>query len=114
MCSDLPATLFATPWTPFPHHGLTHVRIWQRVTPFGIFQRHEWRREGGGVWLDAWISSPSKRVSSNAAPVLWEEPAPAESLEAALQMIAAGHNDPRALAQAVLDRLGYLTAAHHG
>lgn len=101
------ANLFVTQWAPYPHYGILEVRIWQRVTPFGIFQRHEWRREDGTTQMDRWISSPAKRISVGMSRAAWDEPPPAESIEAALQMIADGHNDPRTLAREVLERIGY-------
>lgn len=99
-----------TKWTPlwFDSPRYDGVRIWLRKTPFGYFQRHEWRLLDGSTHLDAWIPScakPSAPWPSN----YQRPPEPAEDDEStlvlALQAIAEGHNDPRTLAANTLSAL---------
>jgi hypothetical protein len=44
------------PWHPtMPHGGFAAYRIWQRVSPWGWEQRHEWKRADGSTAMDPWI-----------------------------------------------------------
>lgn len=89
-----------TPWREFDGHIHDRVRIWERSTPFGMFQAHEWRnRETGEVRRDPWIPAAGRRWAVGAQPAADPDPDP---LRAALEAIRDGHNDPRALAQQVL------------
>lgn len=91
-----------SPWTPFPHHGWDAVRIWQRKTRFGMYQAHQWRRPDGTMIMEPWI--PGTRGWHPRA-VAAPDPDP-DPLREALQMIADGHNDPRAVAREALRRDG--------
>jgi hypothetical protein len=94
-----------TPWSSFPHYGCVRVRVWQRLTPFGFFQRHEWERKDGSVIADEWIPAPTRRFDARATPA--DDPHdPASALVDALRRIAAGHNDPRTLAAETLSLIG--------
>lgn len=92
----VPTETRVTPWRPFGHYGATHVRIWARQTPHGLFQRHEWRCEDGSSRKEGWIVSgrqwPTGAVATN------EDPPAPEAMLAALRLIRDGHNDPRAVA----------------
>lgn len=94
-----------TAWVPFGHHGVARVRIWQRQTPFGMFQRHEWERDNGERWADKWIVGGRSwaQGSSQSDECL---PSEAELLLAAVRRIAEGHNDPRTLAVETLHLIG--------
>lgn len=49
-----------TPWQlsdSFKEYGLDGYRIWNKKTPHGMFQRHEWQRTAGGTDMDDWIPS---------------------------------------------------------
>ena len=48
-----------TDWIAFGHNGVSHYCIWQRQTPHGMFQRHEWRRDDGSTRMDDWIKGGS-------------------------------------------------------
>lgn len=93
-----------TSWRPFIYDdrpGIEAVRIWIRKTPFGFFQRHEWRRPDGTSTCEAWIASGGREWP----PTATETPAAEDDgadLVAALAMIADGHNDARGLARATL------------
>jgi hypothetical protein len=88
-----------TPWFTWPDGSLIN-RIWQRKTPWGMWQAHEWKRPDGSIWREAWIpSAPRSDWCRNANPA--EDPDP-DPLRAALRQIADGHNDPRRLAREVL------------
>lgn len=90
------------PWRPFPYHGWSDVRVWERRTPFGFFQRHEWRGEGKKQ-IDDWIPAVGRR-QFNAMSQRTSETLPSELdlLLEAVRRIAAGHNDPRTLATETL------------
>lgn len=90
-----------TPWSSFAHGGLARVRVWSRRTPFGFFQRHEWEREDGSTYFEAWITTPARSFPRNAQPA---EPPPAgiDIAVLALEAIEAGHNDARGLARETL------------
>lgn len=85
-----------TPWRAFGGASATAVRIWIRRTPFGFFQRHEWRRPDDSEWREAWIPSLWRDWPASAAPVAAHDPA--DVMREALGKIAAGHNDARRLA----------------
>ena len=97
-----------TPWRAvwWDDTRLAAVRIWDRLTPFGMFQRHEWRYHDGREWAEEWIPTARKRWAHNAEPVA--QPAMTNDVIAALQSIASGHNDPRSLA---LDTLAKINPA---
>ena len=44
-----------TPWHAFGRYGATHYRIWNKLTPHGMFQRHEWMMEDGSSNVEGWI-----------------------------------------------------------
>jgi hypothetical protein len=94
-----------TPWLAFGHYGLTHCRIWNRQTPFGMFQAHEWKREDGSTFMEKWITGP-RGWSKAAEPSSEAPPSEAEALLSTLRDIAHGHNDPRNLAIETLKALG--------
>jgi hypothetical protein len=90
-----------TSWVAFEGHLVDSYRIWQRLTPFGMFQAHEWRRRGdGNTYRERWIPSAGRSWAKGSAAVADPDPCP---LRAALQLIADGHNDPRAVARQALD-----------
>jgi hypothetical protein len=90
-----------TPWTSPPTWDGLSYRIWMRKTPFGIFQRHEWRKADGRESIDGWIPSYGRKLpTSGYEPV--EGVVDVADLVAALERIAAGDNDARATAAAVL------------
>lgn len=94
-----------TPWRAFDGFGgVVAVRIWNRLTPFGMFQRHEWRCQDDRTRLDTWIPAAGRSWAKAAAPV-GAPVDPAELLAEALNQIADGHNDPRTLAREVLNKL---------
>jgi hypothetical protein len=93
-----------TPWSSFPHYDLSRVRVWQRRTPFGFFQRHEWESADGSVKVDDWIPTPSRRFDPRAAPCKNPHD-PLALLIDALEQIAKGHNDARTLARETLNAL---------
>lgn len=94
-----------TPWAPYPHYGVREVRIWAKRTPFGMWQRHEWRREDGTISMDRWIPYSGRSWPHEAASATGE-PTDFETLVAALLRIAGGHNDPRELARETLASIG--------
>lgn len=88
-----------TPWFTWPDGSLTN-RIWQRKTPWGIWQAHEWMRPDGTIWREDWIPSYRGATwSKGSAPAPDPDPDP---LRDALRQIADGHNDPRRLAREAL------------
>lgn len=100
----------ATGWKPlwFDSPRYDGVRIWMRRTPFGYFQRHEWRLLDGSTHFDPWI--PSYAKPSTPWPAGYQRLSqPAEDDESALVLalraIAEGHNDPRTLAADTLSAL---------
>ncbi len=95
-----------SPWRPFGHYGKTHYRIRQRLTLFGMFQRHEWLTEGGTQECDRWIRGSGLNWVSEASAT--NDPALDEAgvLLRAIQRIADGHNDPRGLAIETLTQIG--------
>jgi len=90
-----------TPWRPFGHHGFSHVRIWQRLTAFGMFQRHEWKRDDGSRSVDRWITG-GRHWCEGAAKSVETLPSETDIAIAALKRIADGHNDSRTLAAETL------------
>lgn len=96
-------TWFATPWTEvdWPDRNVTAYRIWLRQTPFGVFQRHEWRRRDGSADRDDWIASAGLAIPPHCIAIEPDEPS-ADAMRQALEQIADGHNDPRALARQTL------------
>ena len=88
-----------TPWKAvwWEDPRLSAVRIWQRLTPFGMFQRHEWESRDGSRWAERWITGGKSWAAGAAA---GPETLPSETnlLLAAIKRIAEGHNDPRGLA----------------
>ena len=95
----------ATPWKPvwWVDERLAAVRIWCRKTPFGMFQRHEWRHHDGSERAEDWIPSAGNSWAHGSEPA--RAPDPFDDVLAALQRIADGHNDPRSLAQETLAKL---------
>lgn len=94
-----------TPWRSLGHYGLARVRIWQRLTPFGMFQRHEWERDDGTRTADKWIVSGNS-WAVGAQPTTESLPSETDLLLAAVRQIAQGHNDPRSLAIETLEAIG--------
>jgi len=96
-----------TPWKPiwWEDERLEAVRIWNRNTPFGMFQRHEWRSLDGSVWAEEWIPSAGCRWAHGAVAgdINLDD---ADRMAEALRTIRDGHNDPRALAAEILRDLG--------
>lgn len=104
----MPDEVRITPWVPFPlapYDGAPdRVRIWNRLTPFGMYQRHEWGRPDGTTSLEPWIVG-GKRWAAGAVAA----PAILEDVIEALIAIAEGHNDPRTLARDVLAAGSWIT-----
>lgn len=90
-----------TPWAAFGHHGYARVRIWQRLTPFGMYQRHEWERDDGTRYAEKWIAGGRSWAvgATQSDETITSE---TELLLEAVRQIAAGHNDPRSLAAETL------------
>lgn len=96
------------PWRPFPHYGLSEVRVWERQTPFGFFQCHEWRGHDGQNRVDDWIPAAGRRQFSNLSqPTAETLPSEPDLMLAALIAIASGHNDARGLAVETLQAIGH-------
>lgn len=95
-----------TPWAQFNHYGLTHARIWTKKTPFGLWQRHEWRREDGSTSAEPWTPTGAKDHPAHALPAT-PKPTDSETMIHTLERIAAGHNDPRSLALETLAQIGH-------
>lgn len=95
-----------TPWQPFGHHGMARVRIWQRLTPFGMYQRHEWERDDGTRYAEKWILG-GRSWAAGAADTSETLPSETDLLLEAVRQIAAGHNDPRSLAVEALAAIRY-------
>lgn len=93
-----------TPWSPFPYYDLARVRVWIRRTPFGFFQRHEWEALDGTTRLDAWIIRPGRQFPATAE-AAESPPGDLDLMLAALEAIAAGHNDARGLALETLEKI---------
>lgn len=93
-----------TPWRDFDGHEAVAVRIWGRMTPFGMFQRHEWRRPDGSSWREGWIPAAGRRWPAGAAPTLAEDDESAQTLSPEEWELLAEHfsgaNDP--VAQSIL------------
>ena len=91
---------YVTDWKTLRSHfaGAKCYRIWIRKTPWGNFQRHEWK--GGDdepSWSEDWIRATRSPLGANFSPVPGED-----AVFKALREIAEGHNDPRALARETL------------
>lgn len=94
------------PWRSFPHHGWQEVRVWERKTPFGFFQRHEWRGDLKHS-VEDWIPAQGRRRFSPLSEITSETlPSETELAVAALRQIANGHNDSRNLAVETLQLIG--------
>lgn len=89
-------------WRAFGHHGYARVRIWQRLTPFGMYQRHEWERDTGEREAERWILSSGRSWLPDAHQTDETLPSETELLLDAVRRIAVGHNDPRTLATETL------------
>lgn len=95
-----------TPWIDFDGYGVVAVRIWNRLTPFGMFQRHEWRHKDGLERADGWIPAAGRSWAKKAVPTHAEDALlgmTREELEHLVEHFA-GANDPVArsiLAKAV-------------
>ena len=94
-----------SPWRPFGHHGYARVRIWQRLTPLGMYQRHEWEREDGERRPERWILASGRQWLPDARQTEETLPSETDLLLDAIRRIAAGHNDPRALALETLSQI---------
>lgn len=94
------------PWSPFGNYGFSRVRVWQRLTPFGMYQRHEWERDDGEREADRWILAAGRRWIEGAAQTAETLPSETDLLLFAIRRIASGHNDPRALALETLSQIG--------
>lgn len=83
-------------------------RVQARVLPGGLCQqRHVWYGRDGEARYDPWLSVPARRpdrafINMEPAP---HEPCEWQILIDALERIAAGHNDPRALAAEALGKI---------
>lgn len=93
------------PWRRFGHYGYARVRIWQRLTPFGMYQRHEWETDAGERAADGWIPVPGKQWLPDAARTDETLPSETDLLLEAVRRIANGHNDPRSLAVETLQSI---------
>lgn len=93
-------------WRPFGNYGFTRVRVWQRLTPFGMYQRHEWERDDGERTADKWILAGGRAWLPDARQTDETLPSETDLAIAALQRIADGHNDSRTLAAETLTLIG--------
>lgn len=93
-------------WRAFGHHGYARVRIWQRLTPFGMYQRHEWERNDGGRSADKWILAGGRAWLPDAQKTDETLPSETDLLLDAVRRIAGGHNDARGLAAETLAAIG--------
>jgi hypothetical protein len=93
------------PWADFGHYGFARYRVWQRLTPFGMYQRHEWERADGSRSADKWILASGRAWLPEARASDETLPSETDLLLEAVNRIADGHNNPRALAIETLERI---------